>query len=390
MDQPIYFDNNATTRVAPEVREAMRPFLDDEYANPSSAYGFAHRSQDALLEAHERVASLLGARPGEIVMTSCGTESDATAIFSALEAFPEKRRFITTSVEHPAILGAAERLGGKGYDVRYLGVDVKGRINLDELKEQLTEDTALVSIMLANNETGVIYPVAEAGALCGERGVLFHTDAVQAAGKLRINLAALPVDYFSLSGHKLHAPKGVGARYVRRGAPFFPLLVGGHQEYGRRAGTQAVPNIVALGKACELAEERLDRESAAMAALRDSLQRRLLAAIPEAVVNGDEDCRLPNTLNMAFKGVESQSLVAGLDRLGICVSSGSACTEHKQEPSHVMRAMRVPAEYANGAVRISLSGFTTERETGILAEALPRLIRELRAELPAEGVCLSA
>jgi cysteine desulfurase len=374
----VYFDNNATTRVAPEVREAMQPFLLDEYANPSSIYSFAHFSQDALLAAHEQVAALIGAKAGEIIMTSCGTESDSTAIYSALESQPEKKTLVTTSVEHSAVMAVSGRLAAKGYRVVCLGVDGRGQIDLEELKSVLTDDTALVSIMFANNETGVIYPIAEAGALCRERGILFHTDAVQAVGKIPIDLAQLPVDYLSLSGHKLHAPKGVGALYARRGAPFAPFLLGGHQEYNRRAGTQAVPMIVALGQACELALRNFSAENARVRELRDALQAGLLAAVSGAVVLGGGEKRLPNTLSIAFKGVYSEDVLLSLDKYRICASAGSACIADIHEPSHVLKAMRVRPEFANGTIRLSLSGYNTKEEVDFVLEKLPGIIRELR------------
>ena len=382
MSDPIYFDNNATTAIAPEVLEAMLPYLRAQYANPSSMYSFAAVSQDALIAAHEQVAALLGAKPGETMMTSCGTEGDSTAIHAALEAKPDKRRFITTRVEHPAVLAVGQHLEKKGYEVVYLDVDARGRLDLDQLRDSLNSNTALVSVMFANNETGNIYPVAEIGALCRERGVPFHTDAVQAVGKLPINLAELPVDYLSLSGHKLHAPKGVGCLYIRVGAPYRPFLRGGHQEYGRRAGTQAVPNIVALGKACELALRHLEEENTRVRALRDDLQARLLAVIPDAVVNGDQENRLPNTLNISFKYVEGEAILLMLDQYGICASSGSACTSGSLEPSHVLRAMGVPFSYAHGSLRLSLSRYTTRAEVNAVVERLPPIIARLRELSP--------
>jgi cysteine desulfurase len=378
MSSIIYFDNNATTRVAPEVREAMQPFLQDEYANPSSIYSFAHFSQDALLVAHEQVAALIGAKAGEIIMTSCGTESDSTAIYSALEARPDKKTFITTPVEHSAIMSVSRRIAAKGYKVLYLSVDRHGQIDLDELKSLLSADTALVSIMFANNETGVIYPVAEAGAACREAGALFHTDAVQAVGKIPINLSAMSVDYLSLSGHKLHAPKGVGALYVRQGAPFVPFMLGGHQEYNRRAGTQAVPMIVALGRACDLMRQNFAEENIRVQSLRDALQSRLLAAIPEAIVLGAEVKRLPNTLSIAFKDVYSEDVLLMLDKYNICASAGSACIADIHEPSHVLQAMRVPPDFAGGTIRLSLSGYNTQQDVDILVEKLPGIIKHLR------------
>jgi cysteine desulfurase len=381
----VYFDNNATTGVAPEVLDAMLPFLREQYGNPSSMYGFAGFSQKAVRKARERVAALLGARAEEITFTSCGTESDSTAVMSALRARPEKKHFVTTRVEHPAVLTLGQYLEKEGYSVTCLGVDDKGRISTDEVAGALNKDTALVSVMFANNETGNIYPVAEIGALCRERGIPFHVDAVQAVGKIPIDLASLPVDYLALSGHKLHAPKGVGALYVRRGAPFRPFLRGGHQERGRRAGTEAVPNIVALGAACELAAAHIDEENTVVRALRDALQRRLTADIPDCIVNGDPDNRLPNTLNISFKYVEGEAILLLLDQYGICASSGSACTSGSLEPSHVLRAMGVPFTYAHGSLRLSLSRYNTQAEVEYVTDKLPRIIARLREISPFKG-----
>lgn len=378
----VYFDNNATTGVAPEVLEAMLPFLKEQYGNPSSMYHFAGVSQEAVTKARTQVAMLLGAQPEEILFTSCGTESDSTAINSALRAQPEKKHIITTRVEHPAVLALGQYLEKRGYTVTFLGVDSKGRINLDEFNAALTKDTALVSMMYANNETGNIYPIAKVGAICRERGIPFHVDAVQAVGKIPIDLATLPVDYLALSGHKLHAPKGVGALYVRRGAPFRPFLRGGHQERGRRAGTEAVPNIVALGAACALAGKHIQDENTRVKALRDDLQKRLLSGVSEAIVNGDPDNRLPNTLNISFKYVEGEAILLMLDQYGICASSGSACTSGSLEPSHVLRAMGVPFTYAHGSVRLSLSRYNTQEEVDFVAQKLPEIITRLREISP--------
>ncbi len=395
-NRTVYFDNNATTGIAPEVLEAMLPYLREYYGNPSSMYGFAGFAQEAISKARAQVAALLGAAPEEILFTSCGTESDSTAIFAALNSQPEKKHFITTRVEHPAVLALAQHLEKKGYSVTFLGVDNKGRLDFQELASALTKDTALVSIMYANNETGNIYPIPEIGALCRERGVLLHVDAVQAVGKLPINLAALPVDYLALSGHKLHAPKGVGALYVRRSAPFRPFLRGGHQERGRRAGTEAVPNVVALGAACELAAAHIQQENTRVRALRDNLQQRLLA-IPESILNGDPEHRLPNTMNISFKYVEGEAILLMLDQYGICASSGSACTSGSLEPSHVLRAMGVPFTYAHGSVRLSLCRYNTQEEVDFVAATMPQIIQRLREISPyrnladdaVEGSCTS-
>ena len=378
----IYFDNNATTAVAPEVLEAMLPYLQGLYGNASSMYRFAGFAQEALSRAREQVAGILGAQPQEIVFTSCGTESDSTAIYSALNARPEKKHFITTRVEHPAVLSLGQHLEKKGYTVTFLGVDGKGRISMDEFSRALTKDTALVSMMYANNETGNIYPIAEVGALCRERGVLFHVDAVQAVGKIPIDLSTLPVDYLALSGHKLHAPKGVGALYVRRGAPFRPFLRGGHQERGRRAGTEAVPNIVALGAACELASKHIHEENTKVRALRDDLQSRLVSSISNAIINGDPENRLPNTVNISFKYVEGEAILLMLDQYGICASSGSACTSGSLEPSHVLRAMGVPFTFAHGSLRLSLCRYNTQEEVDFVVGHLPAIISRLREISP--------
>jgi cysteine desulfurase len=378
----IYFDNNATTGTAPEVLEAMLPFLKEQYGNPSSMYAFAGVSQKAVQKARTQVAALFGAKPEEITFTSCGTESDATAIMAALRAQPEKKHVVTTRVEHPAVLTLGQYLEKEGWSVTYLGVDDKGRLNLDELAGALGKDTALVSVMFANNETGNVYPIAEIGALCRDRGIPFHVDAVQAAGKIPIDLASLPVDYLAMSGHKLHAPKGVGALYVRRGAPFRPFLRGGHQERGRRAGTEAVPNIVALGAACELAAAHIGEENTRVRALRDTLQQRLTADIPDCIINGDPDNRLPNTLNISFKYVEGEAILLLLDQYGICAGSGSACTSGSLEPSHVLRAMGVPFTYAHGSLRLSLSRYNTQDEVDYATEKLPQIIRRLREISP--------
>ena len=378
----IYFDNNATTAVAPEALEAMLPYLQGSYGNASSMYRFAGFAQEALSRAREQVAGILGAQPQEIVFTSCGTESDSTAIYSALRARPEKKHFITTRVEHPAVLSLGQFLEKKGYTVTFLGVDSKGRISMDEFSKALTKDTALVSMMYANNETGNIYPIAEVGALCRERGVPFHVDAVQAVGKIPIDLSILPVDYLALSGHKLHAPKGVGALYVRRGAPFRPFLRGGHQERGRRAGTEAVPNIVALGAACELAAKHIHVENTKVKALRDDLQNCLVSSISDAIINGDPENRLPNTLNISFKYVEGEAILLMLDQYGICASSGSACTSGSLEPSHVLRAMGVPFTFAHGSLRLSLCRYNTQEEVNFVVEHLLAIIGRLREISP--------
>ncbi len=383
----IYLDNNATTRVADEVFEEMLPYFREQYGNPSSMHAFGGRVGRVITQARERAAVALGCAPTEILFTSCGTESDNTAINSALTAKPDRRHIVTTKVEHPAVLSYCKHLEGKGYDVTYLGVDNEGRLDLDELRDSLRDDTAIVSVMYANNETGVIFPIPEIGAICRERGVPLHTDAVQAVGKIPIDLSTLPVDYLALSGHKLHAPKGIGALYVRRGTPFRPFLIGGHQERGRRAGTENTASLVALGKAMELAAAGIAHENTVVRNLRDKLENGLLAAIPDSRLNGAKDARLPNTSNISFGYVEGEAILLMLDQFGICASSGSACTSGSLEPSHVLRALGVPFTFAHGSIRFSLSRYTTEAEIDAVLAQLPKIIERLRVLSPfrAEG-----
>lgn len=378
----VYLDNNATTAVAPEVRDIMLPYLGELYGNPSSMHTFGGQVGHAVEEAREKMAALLGAQPSEILFTSCGSESDNTAIWSALQTQPEKRRIITTRVEHPAILSVCQYWERQGYHVTYLGVDARGRLDLDEYAAALSEDTALVSVMMANNEVGNIYPVERMAEMAREKGVLFHTDAVQAVGKVPLRLSGTAIDMLSLSGHKLHAPKGIGVLYIRRGVRFRPFLRGGHQERGRRAGTENVPYIVGMGEAARLAAANMDAERRDVARLRDRLEAGLLKAIPDCMVNGDVENRLPNTSNIAFKNVEGEAILLMLDRLGICASSGSACTSGSLEPSHVLRAMGVPFNYAHGSVRLSLSRYTTEEEIDYVIAHMPDVIKTLRALSP--------
>ena len=378
----IYFDNNATTKIDPIVLETMMPFLTDYYGNPSSMHHFGGQVGPHITEARERVAKALGAQPEEIIFTSCGTEADSTAFWSALQAQPEKKHIVTTRVEHPAVLNVAQHLEKRGYEVTYLGVDEKGQLDLEELKNSIRKDTALVSVMWANNESGTIFPIAEIAKIVKEKGSFFHTDAVQAVGKLNINLAEVPVDYLALSGHKLHAPKGVGALFVRKGTPFRAFLRGGHQERGRRAGTENTASIVALGKACELAVENMEEERTRVKALRDRLENGLLKAIPDTIINGDPHNRLPNTASVAFKYVEGEAILLLMDGHGICASSGSACTSGSLEPSHVLRAMGVPFTYAHGSIRFSLSRFNTDEDVDTVLEHMPKIIKRLREISP--------
>jgi len=379
----IYMDNNATTRVAPEVLEAMLPFFSERYGNPSSMHSFGGAVGKEMREARESLADLLGAGADEIVFTSCGTEADNTAIRSALAAQPEKRHIVTTRVEHPAVLSLCKFLErSQGYRVTYLGVDSEGRLNMRELADSLTDDTAIVSIMWANNETGVIFPIPEIAKLARARGILMHTDAVQAVGKAAIDLKSLDVDMLALSGHKLHAPKGVGALYVRRKLPFRPFLIGGHQEHGRRAGTENTTGIIALGAAARAAKANLNHENTEVRALRDRLENELLARVPDSRLNGHKTERLPNTANISFKYVEGEAILLLLDQLGIAASSGSACTSGSLEPSHVLRAMGVPFTFAHGSIRFSLSRYTTAADVDYVVENVPGIIENLRRISP--------
>jgi cysteine desulfurase len=329
-------------------------------------------------EAREKVGDFLGSEPSEIVFTSCGTESDNAAILGTLDSYPEKRHLITTRVEHPAVGNLSTYLGRKGYRVTELSVDREGRLDLDELRESITEETTLVTIMYANNETGVIFPIEEIGEILKARKIPFHTDAVQAAGKISLNLKKSTIDMLSISGHKLHAPKGIGVLYIRKGTKFSPFLIGGHQEKGRRGGTENVPYIIGLGKACELAKKKLDEENTRVKALRDYLEAKLLEKIPNTLVNGDRKNRLPNTVSVSFEYVEGESILLLLSDLGICASSGSACTSGSLEPSHVLRAMGVPFTAAHGSIRFSLSVYNTKEEMDYIIEHLPPIIQRLR------------
>ena len=378
----IYFDNNATTAVAPEVLEAMLPAFGPLYGNPSSMHSFGGQMGRWLNTAREQVGQLIGASPEEVIFTSCGSESDNAAWYSATETQPEKRHVITTKVEHSAVLAYAHHLEDKGYEVTWLGVDDKGQIDLEELERSIRPDTALVSMMYANNETGTVFPIDKVAQIVKSHGVQLHVDAVQAVGKEVIDLKTLPIDYLAISGHKLHAPKGVGVLYVRRGTRFRPFLKGGHQERGRRAGTENVPYIIGMGKACELAGANIQEERTAVAALRDRLQSGLLASIPNCKINGDEAHRLPNTVNISFEAVEGEALLLQMDQYGICASSGSACTSGSLEPSHVLRAMGVPFTYAHGSVRFSLCRYNTDAEVDRVLEVMPKIVHNLREISP--------
>ncbi len=384
-DHVIYMDNNATTRVAPEVLEEMLPYFSDVYGNPSSMHSFGGQVGKKIIESREKIASLIGASPEEIVFTSCGTESDSTAILSALQSFPDKRHIVTTRVEHPAVKNLCERLDsltGHKHRITQLPVDREGLIDLEHYEESLTDDTSIVSVMWANNETGVIFPIHEMAEIAKSRGILFHSDAVQAIGKIPVDLSDLPIDFISLSGHKLHAPKGIGALYVRKGTPFVPFMIGGHQEKGRRGGTENVAAIIGLGKACEFAAAHIEEENTRIKGLRDKLENGLLEKVTNSMLNGHKTKRLPNTTSVSFEYVEGESILLHLDRYNICASSGSACTSGSLEPSHVLRAMGVPFTAAHGSVRLSLSIFNTEEEVDLVLEKLPPIIENLRGMSP--------
>jgi cysteine desulfurase len=378
----IYVDNNATTQVAPEVLDEMLPYFNEYYGNPSSMHTFGGMVEHKIVEARERLARLLGASPDEIIFTSCGTESDSTAIRAAILSNPDKKHILTSRVEHPAVKNLFEYLSKNGYRVTFVPVDRKGRLDLDYLYKNLSEDTAIVSIMWANNESGVIFPIEEIGTVLKEKGIVFHTDAVQMVGKIPIDLKKVDVDMLSLSGHKLHGPKGVGALYVRKGTKYSPFLIGGHQERGRRGGTENVASIIGLGKASELAAANLPDKNIRVKQLRDKLETELLNRIPNAIVNGDRENRLPNTTSIAFEYVEGESILLLMDEYGICASSGSACTSGSLEPSHVLRAMGVPFTAAHGSIRFSLSIYNTEEEIDVIIEKLPPIIERLRELSP--------
>lgn len=378
----IYLDNNATTRVAPEVIEEMLPYFTDQYGNPSSMHSFGGQVGKKIREAREKIAHLLGASEDEIIFTSCGTESDNAAIRSALQVRPGKRNIVTSRVEHPAIRSLVATLATQGYRVTEVPVDNLGRLDMEQYERSLTADTAIASLMWANNETGVLFPVEEAAQMAHRRGILFHTDAVQAVGKIPIDMSRNHIDMLSLSGHKLHAAKGVGALYLRRGTKFSTFLIGGHQEKGRRGGTENTAGVIGLGKACELAAQKMAEENTRVKHLRDKLENGLLECIPNSRVNGDRSNRLPNTSSISFEFVEGEAILLLLDQFGICASSGSACTSGSLQPSHVLRAMGVPFTMAHGSIRFSLSVYNTEEEIDFVLEKMPQVIERLRSLSP--------
>ncbi|MBI5408887.1 MAG: cysteine desulfurase NifS [Nitrospirae bacterium] len=378
----VYLDNNATTKVADEVREAMLPYFSELYGNPSSMHTFGGQVHRKIEVAREEVASLINADPEEIIFTSCGSESDNTAVMSALLSRPDKRHIITTRVEHPAVLNFCKTMARQGYRVTFLPVDKSGRMNIEELRSAITDDTAVVSIMYANNESGVIFPLHDIADIVKSKGVPFHTDAVQAAGKVPLDVKKLPCDMMSVSGHKMHAAKGVAALYIKRGTRFSPYIIGGHQEKGRRAGTENVASIVGFGMACDLAKKHLQTESSTVKELRDRLEDGLFKTCPDPRINGDRVTRLPNTTNISFEYVEGEAILLRLNEFNICASSGSACTSGSLEPSHVLRSMGVPFTAIHGSVRFSLSRYTTKEEIDFVLEKMPPIINELRELSP--------
>ena len=378
----IYLDNNATTRVAPEVLEAALPYYSDLYGNPSSAHRFGGEVAGRIKGARDQVAGLLGAESEEIIFTSCGTESDNTAILSALGTGGGKNHVVTSRVEHPAVKSLGEYLSNLGHRVTEIPVDGEGNLDMERYEQSLTPDTAVVSLMWANNETGVLFPAEKAAEMARQRGILFHTDAVQAVGKIPVDMKNRPIDMLSLSGHKLHAPKGIGVLYVRKGTKFSHFMIGGHQEKGRRGGTENTAGIIALGKACELAAANMELENTTVKERRDRLEREICSRIPNSRVNGNRLDRLPNTTNISFEFVEGESILLMMDEFGICASSGSACTSGSLQPSHVLRAMGVPFTMSHGSIRFSLSIYNTEEEIDFVIDKLPPIIERLRSMSP--------
>jgi cysteine desulfurase len=379
----VYLDNNATAKVAPEVFEAMTPFLTERYGNPSSMHTFGGNVAGDVAAARRHLAELLGASAQEVIFTSGGTESDSTAILSALSTMPDRREIVTTRVEHPAVLNLCRHLARtQGYTVRWLSVDKDGMLDMNEVRSKISDQTAVVSVMWANNETGVIYPIPEIGELAHEHGALMHTDAVQAVGKVSMDMKNTAIDFLSLSGHKLHAPKGIGGLYIRKGTRFSPFVLGGHQEGNRRGGTENVPGIVGIGEAARLALHEFADHNDRMRRLRDKLEDGIKEKVPSCHRNGHKEQRLSNTLNMGFEYVEGEAILMRMDDRGICASSGSACTSGSLEPSHVLRAMGVPFTSVHGSIRFSLSRYTTEEEIDYVLEVVPGIIEFLRSVSP--------
>ena len=387
MSKTVYFDNNATTQVAPEVKEAMLPFFGELYGNPSSMHAFGGQVAKYMDAAREDVARFLNAEPDEILFTSCATESDNSAIRGTADYFGKDLKVVTTAVEHPAVLQPCRRLKALGHEVVELPVNALGQIDLDRLEAEIKQskqsnNPTLVSVMYANNETGVLFPLEKVSEICREHGAILHTDAVQVAGKIPVDVKKVPVDMLSMSGHKFHAPKGIGIFYVRRGTKVKPFMLGGHQERSRRAGTENVPYIVGLAKACELARLGMADEAKKLTAMRDKLEAGILASCPNVRVNGDKAHRLPNTLNVSFEYIEGEAIAYHLSDLGICISTGSACASGSLDPSHVIRAMGVPFTAVHGSVRFSLSRYNTMEEVDYVLEKLPPVIKNLRELSP--------
>lgn len=385
----IYFDNNATTRTAPEVVEEMLPYFSEKYGNASSMHTFGGSNKRAIENARVNVASLINADPQEIIFTSGGTESDSTAIYSSVNSYPNKKHIITSAVEHPAVLEVFKKLASQGYKVDFIGVDTNGRFDMASYKKLIDENTALVSVMWANSETGTIFPVKEIAQIAHQHGALFHTDGVQALGKIRTDVKETDVDLMSFSSHKINGPKGMGGLYIKAGTRFLPFMIGGHQERLRRAGTENVPSIVGFGKAALLAKEHLS-QTAKIAELRDALEQGLTNTIQDTKVNGDREKRLPNTSNISFGYIEGESILMMLNEYGICASSGSACTSGSLEPSHVLRAMKVPFQFAHGSIRFSLSRYNTMEEVQKVLEVMPKIVTRLRALSPFNPSTFSA
>ena len=388
--QPIiYLDNNATTQVDPAVFEAMLPWLRDEYGNPSSVYSMGRRAAGALDIAREQVASLINCTPDELIFTSCGSESINSAILSAASIDPDKTHIVTTAVEHSATIKLCEHLARRGYEITWVPVDSLGRLDLEKLDRAIRPDTALVTLLWANNETGVLFPIQEIARMTAARKVALHVDGVQAVGKLSLNVGELGVQFLSLSGHKLHCPKGVAALYINKRTRFTPWLRGS-QENGRRGGTQNVSSIVGLGKASELAAHHLAEDSPRAGALRDRFEEAILQSVPGAEVNGDRENRLPNTTNIAFEGIESEGALMLLDERGIYCSAGSACTSGSVHPSHVLKAMGFSNHRARSSLRFSFGRFNTDGEVDAASAAVPEVIEKLRRLAPAKGPVVMA
>lgn len=382
MNRIVYVDNNATTKTAPEVLDAMLPFLKEKYGNPSSMHSFGGNIKKDVEEAREKVAALINADPEEIIFTSCGTESDNMAIHGVLSAQQKKNEIIMSRVEHPAVLNTCLSLAKNGSTVTEISVNENGTLNIDELKNALNGNTAIASIMWANNETGVVFPVKKIAEMIKEKGIVMHTDAVQAAGKISIDVKNIPVDLLSISGHKIHAPKGVGMLYIRKGTKIRSYLTGGHQEFGLRAGTENVPYIVGFGRACELAKATMEKDNIKMKELVNRLEQELLKKCSATTINGLNEERLPNTTNISFQYIEGESILLLLDEEGICASSGSACSSGSLEPSHVLRAMGIPFTKIHGSIRFSLSRYNTKEDIDYIIEKLPPIVNRLREISP--------